>query len=225
MTAIERVAARYARCSDEELIGLLAQGENSFTPEAWTVLQHEVARRQLPMSIPEHSALEAAVQPLAKTLLRRAKSVAEALRRPHEPGDNPRADRPLTPAEQSAGPTGTGGWLALFQALVVLYTSAFVIGFLMAGGAVTIDGVLVFAVFTLASVVGLVLIAQRRPSAPKYWIGYLGLWVLATGVTWDAGLTSSTEAVSRIVGAAAWMVYWVRSKRVRATFSESGTPV
>ena len=88
---------------------------------------------------------------------------------------------------------------------------------------------------------GIVLILRRSPVAPPFWVGFLAL--LALYVLWDGAAApalantlterlgtggaemtrqvSATEAQNRqtLLRAAIWALYWIKSKRVRLTFS------
>lgn len=94
-------------------------------------------------------------------------------------------------------------------------------------------------------VIGIILTAKRHPFAPRLWLAYL-VAMFAYGVTdvvWGSvgvhqayavfGDSAPTHAMSEAMGPAAvinlrlalwaviWALYWIRSKRVRATFGHA----
>jgi hypothetical protein len=94
-------------------------------------------------------------------------------------------------------------------------------------------------------VIGIILTAKHHPFAPRLWLAYL-VAMIAYGVTdvvWGSvgfhqaqalfGDSAPTRAMNEAMGPAAvinlrlalwaliWSLYWIRSKRVRATFGHA----
>lgn len=128
----------------------------------------------------------------------------------------------------------------LFARSVVESTQAFV--------PYVVGRLLFHAIIVLIYIVGLAYIVDRSPRTPRYWVGGLRLCIVTTVasvillyvehvmtnsfagpallVTGKATVWWGVYALSSLMGAAtllAWMLYWRKSERVRATFPGPGS--
>ncbi len=130
----------------------------------------------------------------------------------------------MTDADKPAGKdlVGIKGWLLLYAILFALRT-AFLLGIVSLGmqwGDISdvterLIGILAVTVF----LVGLyLLVVVRRPIARYYNIGLNCIFAaIFAGL---AILTLTPDSLGTCVGHSLWAAYWIRSKRVRATYCQ-----
>jgi hypothetical protein len=114
-----------------------------------------------------------------------------------------------------SGPDGLGGGIALFQALIAGQVILFSFGFLSAGAG--LFDVLVLCGILAFPLVGFYLTANRNHHAPAYWTVYLTVGIAASVFM---GLARDPSAFLGGALVFPWLIYWRRSKRVRATFRQ-----
>ena len=119
------------------------------------------------------------------------------------------------------------GWLLLYAILLALRT-AFLLGIVLLGmqwGYISdvterLIGILALTVFLVALYL---LIVVRRPITRYYHIG-LNCFFAAI-FAWMAILTLTLGSLATCAGHSIWAVYWIRSKRVRATYCQDAASV
>ena len=190
MVQLSAVRARYERSSSDELRGLAAAGEESFTADAWRALSDEIARRQLTIGEAQHSDREGAGDAVSR--------LREHVRR--------------------ISPVGVRGWLAVFMVLILLSGPAPVIltyvhatrgNYLLAAMAGT--------AFAL-NLCGVVLTGSSDPRAPRFWVAYLTTGAILDAVGRFGGAPELRIGAGLGLLGLVWVPYWLESKRVRATF-------
>ena len=110
------------------------------------------------------------------------------------------------------------GWLTVFQAWITLITCAFVAGFLMASGEITLSSAMLVTIVVAVPITGLLLIARRHPAARGFWLVCLGAWFAYAfaAPAFLGGYSPTTIVRAAMVGA--WLLYWLNSKRVAQEF-------
>ena len=182
---------RYKRLPLSELQDLAAEGSESFTPEAWRALLEEIEAR--------------------------------GDRTPPETASTPdRPDASSSPTTPSVNPFARDGvWLTVFQAMIA-------IGTIWVAGIAVLSalsngpdfGTIFGALAVSLNILGLVLIAQRRPFARRFWIAYLGVGAVLSIVSPLRREALGLSTVVRFAISIAWAMYWLRSERVRLGFGE-----
>jgi hypothetical protein len=119
------------------------------------------------------------------------------------------------------GGSGIGGWLAVFMLYQTLTTLAFMGGVLLARSPGLDWFTLVVAAYALAVALGLRLIMLRSRNAPGYWIALLVAQIFCVMLLASLGSMTSASLLRNTLWPVVWMLYWMRSKRVRATFSNA----
>ena len=114
------------------------------------------------------------------------------------------------------------GWLLLYAILLALRT-AFLLGMQwddISDVTERLIGILALTVFLVALYL---LIVVRRPITRYYHIG-LNCFFAAI-FAWMAILTLTLGSLATCAGHSIWAVYWIRSKRVRATYCQDAASV
>ena len=114
------------------------------------------------------------------------------------------------------------GWLLLYAILLALRT-AFLLGMQwddISDVTERLIGILALTVFLVALYL---LIVVRRPITRYYHIG-LNCFFAAI-FAWMAILTLTLGPLATCAGHSIWAVYWIRSKRVRATYCQDAASV
>jgi hypothetical protein len=114
-------------------------------------------------------------------------------------------------------PPRLGGWLTVFQIVIVLMTGGFLVGFRTASADVAGVALLLPVGGCLLNLVGLAAIATKRRWTRVYWLIVLAVYAALMAYVWAQ--TNQQSLFNGTVANVVWWVYWLRSRRVRQRFA------
>jgi hypothetical protein len=191
MKTLDELRSLYEAMPIDRLRDAVSDGEASYRPEAWQIIQEEVLRRR------------------------------EDGRWPPEDDPGPTDTPPVVSRTEEENLTGVRGWLAFFVVIVALglFASTIQAFTLIASDQAGVTTLLQLLWIPAISY-GLHLIFSRDVRAPRYWI-LLMVAQASFGVAVAAIDGEVRDAARSVLASIVWGMYWANSRRVRCTFAPS----
>ena len=114
-----------------------------------------------------------------------------------------------------------GGWLTIFEAWVTLQIVVFSGTYIHLHPSLDWSTLVMLATVAIPGF-GLVLIANRRPSAPRFWLRALAVMLVAQITSAATSELPNWRALVWTVIVVAWFMYWLKSARVAREFGLAG---